>query len=498
VVSSSVAGAQDRLAPFGLDPNTTYYFRAGALWGGTTAYAPVVLSTATLAKPVAGTAVYEVFATSVVVNWLPLPSAPPDASSNSASGYVLEVAVSSGFAPLWSSVYLSGPALSTVTVTGLLGGATYHLRVGALNWNGAASYAPSVSTVTYPLPFVRAAQTPYGVAMASAGVNVTVSWMPVERFDDGGVFSDPSAATASELTGYSVYRATSVIAGTWTRQVLLSSSALAWTDPAGGPQYFYHVRSENASGQSNRSVIRAVGTLSAFAVAPDDRSYFEVTAASVRLIEGVAGQAQTAYLIEASSRTEEVGGRVFKSIEFGAKQGGLTAMANLAIPVMGRLKLRYEMGVSSVIAAAAAPATQNNLGVYWYNGSRWVQMYGRLDQTDQTLNVETVYLGRYQIRSVERAASFAFNTAGLSNRFVTPNGDGKNDGVVFTFDNPRDAQVRGRILDMRGRVVVSEMLPGPAHNTLEWRPGAAVPGGIYLYQLEGEGKTFTGTVVILK
>jgi hypothetical protein len=38
-------------------------------------------------------------------------------------------------------------------------------------------------------------------------------------------------------------------------------------------------------------------------------------------------------------------------------------------------------------------------------------------------------------------------------------------------------------------------------NSLQWdgtAGGRAIPGGVYIYQLEGEGQSFTGTIVILK
>ncbi|MDP3541706.1 MAG: hypothetical protein Q8T11_04475 [Elusimicrobiota bacterium] len=397
----------------------------------------------------------------------------------------------------------------SITLTGLAPGA-YAFRVSAVD-KGLPSYAglplesAATSSTTATLQSsAQIPQTPFGLALSSAGAAVILVWMPVQRFDDGAPFGDPLAATAAELTGYRVYRATSVVAGSWIDQVALSSSVLTWTDVAGGPQYFYHVRAENDSGLSGRSVFRSVATLSAFAVAPDDRSYLEVTAPSVSSLEGVGGQAMTAYLVEASSRPEDLGGRVVKSVEFSAKQGGLTETTNFELPGMGRLKLRYELGVSSVVAASAAaavPSAPANLGVFWYNGSRWVQMYGALDQTDQTLNLETKYLGVYQLRVVERAAGFAFDQAGVSNRFVTPNGDGKNDTVVFTYENPRELSVRARILDLRGRVIVSELPPGPVTNSRVWDgrgAGGYVPGGAYLYQIEAEGRVFSGTIVILK
>jgi len=310
-----------------------------------------------------------------------------------------------------------------------------------------------------------------------------------------------SSSTSTELSGYRVYRSTSLVQGTWIQVAALSSTTLQYTDTASGPQYFYHIRAENMAGLSARSILRSVGSKTAYSVAPDDRSYLEVKIPSLAPIEGSGGVPMTAYLIEAVDRPEYLGGRVVKSVEFTARQGGATLTPNFEIPTLSRLKLRYELGVSSVIPAgtlAGVPATPENLGVYWFNGVSWVQMYGTLDATDQTLNLETKYLGLYQLRTVERTGGFAFNQAGISNRFVTPNGDGKNDAVVFTYDNPRDSSVSVRVLDRRGKIVVSDLPPGPVSNSRVWTPGAAVPGGVYFYMISGEGKTFSGTIVILK
>ena len=409
------------------------------------------------------------------------------------------------------SVVVVDSTTVTLSLTGLSTG-TYAFRVSAVDkgepaYGGVALESPKTSstTITFSLA-VKAAQAPFGVALSSAAAGVAIRWMPVTRYASGVSFADPTSPNDAELNGYSVYRATSVVLGGWQHQATVSTSTLLWTDVSGGAQHYYHVRAENNTGASARSVIRAVGSLSAYIVAPDDRSYLELLSSSIYPVEGVYGQPMTAYLVEGSSWTSDLGGRVVQSMEFSAKQGGLTAAPNLAMPGMGRLKLRYEVGASSVIVAGgAAPAgvsaVPTNLGVYWNDGMKWIQLYGKLDQGDQTLNLETKYFGHYQLRLVERVQNFAFNTAGVSNRFVTPNGDGKNDTVVFTFDNPHDAAVHGRILDLKGRVVVSNMAPGPVQNSLQWdgtANGAGVPGGVYIYQLEGEGNVFTGTIVILK
>jgi hypothetical protein len=382
---------------------------------------------------------------------------------------------------------------------------TYTFRVTAVD-KGAPTYPgtplesvpTSVTTaVIYNLP-----QPPFGIALSTGAGTALLSWMPVVRYVNGLSFLTPAAPMATELSGYKVFRSASLVPGVWALQAALSTSTLQWLDNASGAQYYYYVAAENTTGLSVRSVVRAAGSLSAYALAADERSYIEFKAGSVLPIEGSGGVPMSAYLVETATRTQDLGGRIVKSVEFTAKQGGTILAPNFEIPGMGRLKLRYEIGVGGAVIAADAPADvaalPENLGVYWFNGVNWVQMYGTLDRNDQTLNLDTKYLGRYQLRTVERTGGFAFDQAGVSNRFVTPNGDGRNDAIVFTYDNPKDSAVSVRILDRRGKVVASDLPPGPITNSRAWAPSSGVPGGIYIYMISAEGHTYTGTIVILK
>lgn len=86
------------------------------------------------------------------------------------------------------------------------------------------------------------------------------------------------------------------------------------------------------------------------------------------------------------------------------------------------------------------------------------------------------------------------------NRFITPNGDGKNDDVVFHFDNPRDVAVQGAIYDLKG-ALVAQMTPSTSPDTLKWdgkSNATVVPSGVYIYQIEAEDKVFNGTVVVIR
>lgn len=146
VVSSTVFGQQDHLELAPLMPNTTYYLRSGALWSGATVYAKTVISTPTLAELVTGLAVDRVDLTTMTLSWFPLPLSPPDASSKTAEGYLLEASSEPDFSVVWSSSFTANPAVSSLTLDTLRGGVTYYLRLGTLNLAGAPNWTPVIST----------------------------------------------------------------------------------------------------------------------------------------------------------------------------------------------------------------------------------------------------------------------------------------------------------------------------------------------------------------
>lgn len=511
-------------------PGTTQYLLINQLWPGVTYYAMIVSSDA--AGNVSGADLNSI-PPAVQASTRVYDAPPPAPAALSA------VAVgTSSFNVSWSSVaafdlwyyklYVDSVApndfshaftlqiSSALTSTQLagLGSGVYALRLSAVDrgapaYPGAAlegAFSPVVvATLTLP---IRLPQAPYGIALTSAGAATTLRWLPVVRYDDFTPFAVSSAPDVNELGDYRVYRATTPVLGGWSEMAVLSTATLSWTDAASGPQYYYHVKAENSTGFSARSAIRTGGTKSAYIVAPDDRSYFEIGSSDVGPIEGVPSDPDSAFLIQVSSRPQDLGGlngRVMKSLEFDAYMGG-RLLSDFVIAGRGLLRLRYELAASSAVAPSSAFAlgvapTPGNMSVYWHNGRTWVQLYGALDGAAQMVTIQTKFLGRYQLRAVERTGGFAFNQAGVSNRFLTPNGDGKNDDVVFTFDNPRDSAVVGKILDMHGKVIVAGLPPGPVSNSLAWdgtAGGRVVPGGVYIYVIQAEGRSFSGTVVVIR
>ncbi|MDX6769953.1 MAG: T9SS type A sorting domain-containing protein, partial [Elusimicrobiota bacterium] len=429
--------------------------------------------------------------------------------------YRLYWSTSSDFSPYYIvdlDSAAAGATLSTQVAVNQSSG-TFWFRVGAWDkglptFSGIALESVYASTISADL-VQRLPQAPYGVALTTSGADMTLRWMPVVRYADGASFADPQNPTADELTGYRVYGALSPVATYYLyASPAIGASTHSWTGPSTA-SWSYYVRAESAGGQSRPSVVREVASRSAWVVSPEStatvKSSFEVRAPFVKPVEGVEGDPMSAYLIEASSRPHELGGRIVQSIFFGAWKGGELLDPYLAIDGLGRLKIWYNTDNNGLVATPAGVAplsgvanTPNNLAVYWFNGSRWIQLYGEVDEATQTMSIETKYFGAYQLRTVERTTGFNFNQAGVSNRLVTPNGDGKNDAVVFTYDNPRDSEVTVRILDVRGKVVAGSLPAGPASNSKQWAPPSTIPGGVYIYQIESEGRVFTGTIVIIR
>ncbi|MBI4387227.1 MAG: gliding motility-associated C-terminal domain-containing protein [Elusimicrobia bacterium] len=438
----------------------------------------------------------------------------PAQKGSSFTGY--DIYRSLVFPPTFGSIGTS--ATTCYTDSAVQVGTTYYYQVtGQL---GVFETLPSSTVAVYirtlpPTP-------PIGIGIAVTSGSATLSWLPVYSFENGYGFATSSAPAADELIGYRVYRATSPIQISWSQAGAVSSATLTWTDLSAAAPMYYAVRAVNLTEISRPSVIRAYPGREGIVVLPDGWSMLEMSGSVADEALGVgAPTTQGAYDIFGSSKPQDITtqaagvGKVLKSLEVWPMAGGVTPSYRRVLSGLSRLKLHYEttgglVAPSSLRGAAPASSqavpqgvieTPENISVYWYNGTRWQQLYGKLDSLRKMFLLDTVYFGRYQLRSVERVGGFNVDVSGLSNRILTPNGDGKNDTVVVVFDNPRDSSVGGKIIDLKGASVAS-MTQGPVANSLQWdgkaSNGNVVPGGVYIYQIDAEGKIFNGTVVVIK
>lgn len=128
-------------------------------------------------------------------------------------------------------------------------------------------------------------------------------------------------------------------------------------------------------------------------------------------------------------------------------------------------------------------------------------------------------LGALALLSAQNAG---FQFHGLLGRVITPNNDGRNDLAIICFDNPSDSGVSARVFtlfgshvaDMSGKTSRATPPPGGAGavscpsgllpNSPQYvfwdgrSSGSFVKSGVYVYQLQSEGLTFTGTLLVVR
>lgn len=495
----------------GLSPSATYSYRIAAVDQGApffagdalqspfSSVASVSTSLTAPSSPSGLSATAGVL--TVRLRWDPLP---PSAQGTGLRFYRVwrSLSANSGF------VSLATTTASSLADRPLAAGVTYYYAVGAQDISGTDG---PLTPAVFAAPFTLLPLEPIGVTVAPATTSVTFSWSPTTRFSDGTPFVSTGTANADELIGYSVQRSTNLCEPYFVGVASLPATATTITDDTGGRNYFYRLFSYNSLGLSSSAV-----TLSSLG----ERYYFMDDCATRLVLDDGTANALNGNVngvgdirIRSVRRPQDVGNGILQSVEWTPLLDGATEMAGFALPVPARIVLRFDVAngrpvpstapVGHLAAAVtpAAPTAIGDLGAYWYNGAEFKKMYGRVDPAAQTVTVESPNLGRYQIRALARAAGAVFDLSNLSSRVITPNGDGLNDVAIFTYDpGPRSAAASGRIFDLQG-AGVSSMVPGLVPNTLTWDGrinGVPAASGVYVYRITGDGKTFTGTIVVAR
>ena len=448
--------------------------------------------------------VVTVSSSQVRITWT-APAADVSRNTGAANAYVLRYTTaafigtdqafsnSSSYAQAWTP--LAAGSAETRVLEGFNPGTTYYFSIEALNDHGllAEISNPAVAYALVPL-------APMNFKAARAGQAVNLTWIPPAGYQNRIPFDNRfSPAYPYEVRGYQIFKATAPAGADWQFLAEVSSNTFNWNDPVpAGEEYYYYARAVNQAGASRPSYARDSLSGSLYFLAPDNESMLEVTAAGTSAFFAESGDPMKTYSVEISTHPEDLGGRVVKSVQFRAYRGGLQADDSFRLPAKGTLKLFYTKTGTAITPSAASDAKA--VSMYFYNGSRWLQMFGSVDEAARSVQLETTLMGRYQLRTTERTGGFSADQAGLTNRLITPNGDGKNDTMVFIFDNPQEQEVKGRIYDMRG-ALVARMKPGPVGNSVIWDAkagGQAVPGGVYIYQIEAQGKVYNGTVAVIR
>lgn len=397
-----------------------------------------------------------------------------------------------------------GPWIAVTTTTafqhtdsGVSVGGTYYFQIEAVN-----PFGNTIATANTELVWIRTKppMPPSRFVIVSSGTGVEIAWGNPNEFNFGLGFTDPSHLNIDELSAYQVFRTTDLFSQAWDLVSIVSTDTRRYFDANPPEGAMYRIIAKNETEVSEDSMVLDQDG-NGYIVTKGERTHVYVPAAK---LEGLWPNDGKTYRIKAQTTEVENADEngVLSSVRFDVFRSTESLGNEWQFPESVEVRVGASLPGSGGAGSAvknAAPLDLAETAVYWHNGEKYVKLYGVPNYGGQYLEAETSFLGAFQLRSLSRGTEFHFDKNELSNRFITPNGDGVNDYAVFRFDNPADSQISGKIFNTRGALITT--FTQTSRTTAAWdgkAQGAAVNPGVYIYQLEGDGKTVTGTVVVVR
>jgi len=483
-----------------LTPGVTYYFRIWTrdeafnwsdLSNGATAWAQIV----TLAPEPPTGLVAKPGNRKITLTWTPN-------SEEDMSRYWV-------FRSTTSGSYNYSVALATVTHptakyvdTGLTNEVTYYYVLKAVDED---DYASEPSYEVSARPSIRPRE-PCGVkgTLVDGGKHMRVDWKAVTRNEDGSLCTD--------LQEYRVYRSTSLAGFGLDARAIVAQSVLTWkeTEDITDKTYYYKLRAVDSKGvESADSMIIMVQDekINVIVLAEDIQARLLIPEELTDILYKESNSYGDDLNITVTKKVEEENkDKVISCYEYRALKGyGNDSLEEIESFSFAKPKasvsLSYETTGEGFVKGTRIRASQagRNLALFWFNGIEWVKLGARTDADEQVLTIKTKKLGMYKIKESFAATEFTLNK--VWPRIFTPNNDGLNDEVYFQYDNPNKKGVVCRIFDVRG-ALVRQLDIGQTETSFAWdgedQKGKVVPSGVYIYQLEAEGKVINGTVILAK
>ncbi|MBI4668301.1 MAG: gliding motility-associated C-terminal domain-containing protein [Elusimicrobia bacterium] len=366
----------------------------------------------------------------------------------------------------------------------------------------------------------RQPMAPVGEALKDN--NFILTWLAPRFNADGSAIADPSRPRPHEIANYEIY-ASSGLAGPWSLSQNLPAEISCYSVQTSGLVYFL-LRSVDMFGNRSGESLIIDSLARVYALASDKASYAMLPAHAAVFLRPANNPYRVAIVIKAQELPQEEAGITYTAMKYWAEDAATgKVLENIVFPQpVVRIVLHYAsqagrvtfnslgalgfegQGAAPLVSEEPVPAQEadRNLGLYWDNGLERVKIYGEVDKADQTVHTDVVNLGKYYVQKLYRAMGFEFDISRVEPKIITPNGDGLNDVVIFRYSNPTDVKVTGKVFDLTGAYVADITQQGPMADSRLWdgkdSNGRPVPGGVYVFQIEAEGKIFNGTIVVAR
>ncbi|MBN1897223.1 MAG: gliding motility-associated C-terminal domain-containing protein, partial [Spirochaetes bacterium] len=119
------------------------------------------------------------------------------------------------------------------------------------------------------------------------------------------------------------------------------------------------------------------------------------------------------------------------------------------------------------------------------------------DYGNKTIQVKIDSLGDYCIGAWASSGGKIANFS-ISGSLLTPNGDGRNDAIIFSFDSSlSDDRIEIKIYDSLGRLIKTLKEGQRSWFGLD-EDGAKVKSGLYIYKVQAEKDYIAGKVVVTR
>jgi hypothetical protein len=305
----------------------------------------------------------------------------------------------------------------------------------------------------------------------------------------------------ASVKGYAVERAEDIAASEWTEvSFVYSTNTLQYVIQRENKVYHYRLVTVSQGGsRSNGSMSIDTSDDVNRSIANSDRS--AIAMLPYYCYEELMPENNGGQFVSVSVETEASSDGFLKNYNIKATKAGVEVEDFRFNNTRKGIKIvfSYSQMMQSRAFADALSANQQ-LVIYWFNGVEWVKLGGISDSTSANIYTFSRRIGQYALKLDTLADEFTLNW--VKPRIFTPEESG---GVInevrFGFENPNFAEVTIKIYDISG-AEIRTTLRREGENVMVWdgrdNSGSIVRAGMYIYQIEADGKVLNGTVVVAK